>query len=599
MRPLLALLLALVPLSAFGANPTLTSFENPDFIVDTNSPPASPTNVIRVNLRSSQFSHDANGITLTNVGSSIGTGTSNTIPVWTGSNTLGNSVFFNLNPNTWAGGTNFYFGFADGSFSIVKKTGASSTQFRIDDYSNFPDTALTEMTANSFNMQPRTNRNYSFDVTKTTAGQGVVFQFANANPILTLSSNENVIVGNTSADPTRSTNYFYIPMSDGVPTGIPNNESGRPALVYDTNNSVLYSYNAGSWHAISGGSGGIGNVINTGPSVVNMVPVYTDTSGTQVTPTNSISVSTLNVGTISYTNPPVLPSYAVANLPVSSAGAMAWATDILTPIQSDKTVYYDGSNWRLTRSAIKATADLPTFLRNCLEVGWEGKTPSNWGMMMDFFPINMAGYLDARFYAGNSGTGSGVTSLSYYTPEDPCGSGLSAGTTTTGFCYMKGGNIYPIAGFGTILSAHIALNSGLPDGTDNYWVYIGFDTTAAGGVLGANSSGVYYDPYNALGYGATLTNNWQFVNRSNSVGTIVDTGHTADANWTDFTNVRTGTSNIVYINGTAALTNLTYTQTAYQAPVLQITKTLGTNARYFAVDWVYWAYHFNTARSFR
>lgn len=574
MRLLFALLLALVPLSAFGANPTLTSFENPDFTVDTNSPPASPTNVIRVNLRSGQFSHDANGITLTNVGSSIGTGVPDHFPYWLTTNTFGTS------PLSYDG------------FSLVV---SNATSYHGKSIVIWPSTGVVDLYGYGTAGNPGKFSSFDYQLNESTLYPGHLFFGGGASGTVqsfTFGANDPTNFWNFRWNNMPQTNSPLTVWSNAVQmaTGVPlyvgtnwiNASSGSP------------TWNGAAWPGALGG-----NVINTGPSVVNMVPVYTDTSGTQVTPTNSISVSTLNVGTINYTNPPVLPSYTVANLPVSSAGAMAWATDILTPIQSDKTVYYDGSNWRLTRSAIKATADLPTFLRNCLEVGWEGKTPSNWGMMMDFFPINMAGYLDARFYAGNSGTGSGITSLSYYTPEDPCGSGLSAGTTTTGFCYMKGGNIYPIAGFGTILSAHIALNSGLPDGTDNYWVYIGFDTTAAGGVLGANSSGVYYDPYNALGYGATLTNNWQFVNRSNSVGTIVDTGHTADANWTDFTNVRTGTSNIVYINGTAVLTNLTYTQTAYQAPVLQITKTLGTNARYFAVDWVYWAYHFNTARSFR
>jgi hypothetical protein len=56
--------------------------------------------------------------------------------------------------------------------------------------------------------------------------------------------------------------------------------------------ATQYLNGAGQW-STPAGSGGAGNVVNTGASVVNMVPVYTSTTGLAVTPTNNITIATL------------------------------------------------------------------------------------------------------------------------------------------------------------------------------------------------------------------------------------------------------------------------------------------------------------------
>lgn len=78
---------------------------------------------------------------------------------------------------------------------------------------------------------------------------------------------------------------------------------GFGAKGHGTNTVTLGSTNVndlwvGTNHVSLTGTGGGGNMTNSGPSVAGMIPTYTDTSGTQVTPTNgvpSLEAGTLNV----------------------------------------------------------------------------------------------------------------------------------------------------------------------------------------------------------------------------------------------------------------------------------------------------------------
>lgn len=80
------------------------------------------------------------------------------------------------------------------------------------------------------------------------------------------------------------TNYFVVA---GSGTTIVTNISGT---------NVTWTITA------TGGSGGGGNMTNSGPAVAGNLPVYTDTTGTQVTPTNAVNLVAVQTDQMLFTD---------------------------------------------------------------------------------------------------------------------------------------------------------------------------------------------------------------------------------------------------------------------------------------------------------
>lgn len=103
-------------------------------------------------------------------------------------------------------------------------------------------------------------------------------------------------------------NIPAIPSSAGVL--IDGHNSGAPLIIAQTNGAVQFKVAANSGYAGTGttfladdgtykvAGGGGGNMTNSGASVVGMVPVATDTSGGNWTPTNKITLNTVSAAIV-------------------------------------------------------------------------------------------------------------------------------------------------------------------------------------------------------------------------------------------------------------------------------------------------------------
>jgi hypothetical protein len=319
----------------------------------------------------------------------------------------------------------------------------------------------------------------------------------------------------------------------------------------------------------------------------------TATTWNQVFPKYSggaISLLTLNVGTINFTNPPTLPAYATASLPAASAGALAWDTDALTPEGSGGVeVYYDGSAWRSTSTKIQATTSPEQFLLNCLAVGWEGKRAQTWSRVCNFFMGGTANPVGDNYWLviGNS-----PATLNYQSPEAPGAIGLTTSTSSSGACSLAGPVIWLASGAAHFLiSVNGALNNGLTDGTDNYIAFIGIDAASSGNP-GANCGGLLYDKQNTLGFGLSATNDWNLITRTNSSITITDTGVAASTSWADYRVAINTTNLIAVINGTPVATNSANLPLGAMFPTIRVIKSAGTNARWLAVHRIFAGYRY-------
>lgn len=253
---LIALMAIAVPV--FGANPTLESFSNPDFVVDTNSPPLNgPSNVIHTalsvrsgNSPGDQFFLTVNGTNIALLQSASFNPTVGTLPVRGTTNWL-DSRILQPSANVVNIGTNATFDLSNGRLTVTKRTGGSFLPIAALDDTSYPDIALAEIGGASMILTPKTNNFYDFTVTGTTAGRGMEFRFANSQPVITLSSNQNVIIGNNTSSANRATNYLYIPFGTGTPVGTPLTEGSHPAMYWDSTGDLLYVWSpATGWHIV-------------------------------------------------------------------------------------------------------------------------------------------------------------------------------------------------------------------------------------------------------------------------------------------------------------------------------------------------------------
>jgi hypothetical protein len=108
---------------------------------------------------------------------------------------------------------------------------------------------------------------------------------------LKITAEGNVVQGNaTSGLANAATDgFFYLQGMSGAPTGTPTPQSGRPALVADYTNNVLYMHNGSAWVAIGSGGGG-GGTTSTSHS-----QVFT-ASGTFTVPANVTAIRVTGIG---------------------------------------------------------------------------------------------------------------------------------------------------------------------------------------------------------------------------------------------------------------------------------------------------------------
>jgi hypothetical protein len=60
-------------------------------------------------------------------------------------------------------------------------------------------------------------------------------------------SRNNAVLGSGAIATTATAGFLYIPTCAGVPTGVPDDYSGRSPIVVDSTNNRLYFYSNGAW----------------------------------------------------------------------------------------------------------------------------------------------------------------------------------------------------------------------------------------------------------------------------------------------------------------------------------------------------------------
>lgn len=322
---------------------------------------------------------------------------------------------------------------------------------------------------------------------------------------------------------------------------------------------------------------------------------------------NTLSASNLNVGTLTVTNLPVFPSFSVATLPAAIAGGQAWADNVITPWGTGELVVSDGANWRLPATKILVTADVPTFIQNCLRVGWSGTTPKTVARIADWHAGTSTG--DPIGTPIVSGSGAVGSSSSLGSTVDKQGLLLlSTGTTTNGYCQYVGPRFFANTTSYAFQSWILGFQA-LPDGTENWWAFIGWGSATA---FTTNSFptacvGFLYDRYGAVtnlfGFDTTglgfSTNNWLAITRDASVTSVSDTGLAPSVlnTFGSMSILHTSTACTFYTNGVASVTNSANIPLQIYGGVTTMNKTLGTTSRSMYVDLYYSLYRHGIART--
>ncbi len=175
---------------------------------------------------------------------------------------------------------------------------------------------------------------------------------------------------------------------------------------------------------------------------------------------------------------------------------------------------------------------------------------------------------------------------------------LTTGATATGRAYVgTASTAIELSGESTFgASTQIPT---LSNATERYSKQVGFfDTTTA-----ANQTDGLYFLYDEGGVstGSAASANWQLVSSANTIRTFVTSAIPVDLNWNNFKIIlnSTGTRADYYINGQLAgsiTTNLPKTSARSLGFGAQIIKSIGTTARSFLIDWVYYKQRFLAAR---
>jgi hypothetical protein len=206
--------------------------------------------------------------------------------------------------------------------------------------------------------------------------------------------------------------------------------------------------------------------------------------------------------------------------PTGTNRTVAMCSDVVTPYGiTNAYIYYDGSNWRTVKENIKATTDIPTFMLNCYEAGFNGVSSKGQITYTSSIQNGNNSFTFVRTYStANGGTTGNYGWLAVMGSAAYDRITTSAGSATWGTGFYgpaKGANRYIGQGMFVTHDAQC-------DATDTYWSWIGFrngftTTFPTDCVL------FLYDRYKSV-YTGTATNNWIATTGASSSYTFVDTG---------------------------------------------------------------------------
>ncbi len=372
------------------------------------------------------------------------------------------------------------------------------------------------------------------------------------------------------------------------------------------------------------------NMTNNGASVIGMFPMYTDTTGTQVTPTNSFSaveveeiqlisltetnkltglgantnivvataaMVTNTLGTFDNSTNSVLSgagtmrtvgvptSYTVSTLPASAVvGQQVYCSDMLTPWGTGGIVQWDGTTWRDPRTGVYATTTMANYIFDCATNSITRYTP-----LSDIDISTLYGTAGPAYEKGFS-KGAGLTldtGISTSGIFARITSGASANTYT-----MASGYAVPIATAGHTYACGGQLTVYAQcDGTDTYFAWYGFSASfSATNLPPQNFIGFLYDRWNLAGRSSpgSSTNNWICLTSKAGSTTYTDSGLAVTASmdpttWDRLSIIWTTTGAVFYTNGVQCASHDTTTLPTsgqYYANEIAIVKHAGTNVRY-------------------
>ena len=164
-----------------------------------------------------------------------GSGTTNTIPRWTGPSTLGDSGLID-----------------DGSavYTTTRFIGIGTAS---------PARTLDIQNNTQYQLRLGLTSAFNYDIGRSTA-DGLLYFYGNQTGFTgyvfsgidgeraRIDSNGNIY--GTSGTTGMTNGFFYIPAAAGAPTGTPTAVSGRVPMYYDTTNNEFYVYN-GAWKKVA------------------------------------------------------------------------------------------------------------------------------------------------------------------------------------------------------------------------------------------------------------------------------------------------------------------------------------------------------------
>jgi hypothetical protein len=290
-------------------------------------------------------------------------------------------------------------------------------------------------------------------------------------------------------------------------------------------------------------------------------------------------------------------SQLLANVNNASIGAEAYLSDVITPVGAGSQVWYDGTSWRLQGYNIKATADIPTFILNCVEAAQIFQCRAG-----DFHiapeqngPTSGLGVAGVRF-AQQNGTGAGSGTLVINATYGAYSS-ITPGTAANGWANtiglqvpaMAAGNYFGQGGNYYVTAASVT--------ADSYWCLVGMmgATTTnfpAEGAFFVYDQQTNNNPINTyvaglVGVAKAATNNWICCTAAGSSYTFKDTGYPVAINTASTPNrlgiIYTNGAALFYTNGVLSQT-ITTTLSSAQLYIwnMEIVKPTGTTSRSLA-----------------
>lgn len=175
-----------------------------------------------------------------------GSGTTNTIPRWTGPSTLGNSGLIDDGTQVYTTTRNIGIG-----------TAGPSARLHVSDNSSIPAIIQSSGNTASYLRFINTTNNLGYigyvgtDLYLAPNNGAGNVGIGTASPV---SGSKLHVAGNAvtaSGTTTMTDGFFYIPAAAGAPTGVPTAIAGRVPMYYDTTNDQFYIRNGANWRKVT------------------------------------------------------------------------------------------------------------------------------------------------------------------------------------------------------------------------------------------------------------------------------------------------------------------------------------------------------------